>query len=99
MFFFFSKELGLSAPSFIRQEDLLTWRKLIPRVSGHKTSASRRSCMREYLNLVVRLQNSADIDAELQQQIATENKNLNKYSRNCIIFGTRKSGKIFYHNA
>ena len=71
-FCLFSKELGSSAPSFSKQDSISTWRKLNPRVSDHETSPSHIAYMREYLNLVDRLQHSSTIDAELQQQIAAE---------------------------
>ena len=43
-----------------------------PRIPDHETSPSHRAYMREYLNLVVRLQRSTTIDAELQQQNSAE---------------------------
>lgn len=70
--FLFSKQHGSSAASFSKEEGFSTWKKLNPRVSDHETSPSHRACMREYLNLVVRLHRSATIDAELQQQSSAE---------------------------
>ena len=68
--FLFSKEHFSS--NFSQKKDFFTWRKLNPRTKDHETSSSHRVCIREYLNLVVQLQRSATIDAELQKQVFGE---------------------------
>ena len=68
--FLLSKEQFSS--NFSKEEDFSTWRKLNPQIKNHETSPSHRFCMREYLNLVVQLQRSATIDAQLQQQVFAE---------------------------
>ena len=54
------------------KKGFFTWRKLNPRIKDHETSSSHKVCMREYLNLVVQLQRSATIDAQLQKQVFAE---------------------------
>ena len=68
--FLFLKEQFLL--NFSKEEGFSTWRKLNPQIKNLKTSPSHRVCMREYLNLVVQLQCSATIDAQLQQQVFAE---------------------------
>ena len=68
--FLLSKEQFSS--NFSKEEGFFTWIKLNPRIKNHETSPSHRVCMREYLNLVVQLQRSATIDAQLQQQVFAE---------------------------
>jgi len=68
--FLFSKEQFSS--NFSKEEGFSSWRKLNPRIKDHETSPSHRVCMREYLNLVVQLQRSATIDAQLQKQVFAE---------------------------
>ena len=63
--FLFSKKQFSS--NFSKEEGFSTWRKLNPQIKKSRNRSFSRT--REYLNLVVQLQRSATIDAQLQQQV------------------------------
>ena len=65
--YLFSKEHFSS--NFSKEEGFSTWRKINSQIKDHQTSPCHRVCMREYLNLVVQLQLSATIGAQLQKQV------------------------------
>ncbi|XP_013792050.1 zinc finger MYM-type protein 1-like [Limulus polyphemus] len=72
--FLFAKEQSSSMSNFSKEEGFSSWRKLNPQIPDHEKSPSHKSYIREYLNLVVRLQCSNTTDAELQQQMSAVKK-------------------------